>query len=252
MKTNINPSSVQLAQMGVTVRNRDILQDVSIFFGPGLHTLVGLNGSGKSTLLKALYGFWPYSGSVLLNNRELFRIPPKDRARLIAVAPQENPAQFDLTVREFVLLGRFPYVSWLHVYSSADKKIADQALDYFGITPLAARPYAELSGGERQKAVLARVYCQDTPVWLLDEPDLNLDPRSLSELYNLLEQEAAQGRTIICASHDLRLAKAGFVTQIAGLREGRLAWKGHPEDTGPDFLDTVFGPWPANLRPYLS
>lgn len=230
-----------LTNINVKLGSRNILQGVSATFLPGLHYIVGLNGSGKSTLLRCMAGLIPYSGLIELDGKELRQFSPRSLSKQIAVVHQLNQLAFRVQVFAFVLMGRYPYLSWLGAYHQEDREIAQAQLERLGIGALAARHLDEISGGELQKVFIARALCQDTPFLLLDEPAQSLDPLNKRQLYHLLETLASQGHTVICSTHDLEPV-ANPHASVWGIRQGQLVLHTTQGAGEARLMDEVFCP----------
>ena len=190
-----------------------ILHDISLDFPQGTVTaILGPNGSGKSTLLKAAAGLLPLaSGAVLAE---------EPRARHVAYLPQSRRVP-EMTVRQLVLQGRYPWLGWPRRYGEKDHELARRAMERLGVAGLADRPLAELSGGTRQKCYLAMTLAQDTEVLLLDEPTSFLDPAHQLRLMALCRELAAEGKAVAVVLHDLPLALR-FADRVAVMDAGRL------------------------------
>lgn len=177
-----------------------------------LVALLGANGAGKSTLLRCISRILqPTAGHIFLDGRALKYFDSREAARLMAVVPQETTADFDFTVEEIVIMGRYPYVERFRKTEETDHKIAWRAMEMTGVAHLAERSIASLSGGEKQRVIMARAVCQEPKLLLLDEPTANLDigyQSMLLELAARLNRE--QGVTIIAAIHDINLAVHHF------------------------------------------
>lgn len=180
---------------------------------------MGRNGSGKSTLLESLAGLNPYGGSILLGEKELSSLSKKEKARQISLIPQKSQVQLKITVEEFVLMGRFPYLEGLRDYSAEDKSHCERWMEFAGLLDFRKRWIGSLSGGEFQKAVIARGLSQGTPCLLLDEPCQGLDPPNREMVYELLFRLAAEGKTLVCASHD-REPVLDLRSRILGMKAG--------------------------------
>ncbi len=198
---------------------------------PGkLTVLIGPNGSGKTTLLRLMAGLLPArTGKIMLDGREVARIPRKERARLIALLPQREESLPDMTALDMVLLGRTPHLSLLSQETAQDRDLAMAAMEKTGVSTLYDRPVATLSGGELQRVAIARALCQDTPVLLLDEPVASLDIGHQSSVMSLLSALAhEQNICVVCVLHDLNLA-AHFADHVILLSHGKLLQSGEPE-----------------------
>jgi iron complex transport system ATP-binding protein len=204
------------------------LSDASVVIAAGSLTgLLGPNGCGKTTLLKLLSGVLrPRSGRVMLGDRVLSSMTRRELARHIASVPQETHPAFDYTVMEMVLMGRHPHLSAFQLEGPADFEIARQALDATGTRHLAHRNFMTLSGGEKQRVVIASALTQSTEVLLLDEPTASLDLAYQFEIGALLKRlNAERGTTMVMSTHDLNLA-AAVCERIILLKEGRVIAQG--------------------------
>jgi len=191
--------------------------------------LLGPNGAGKSTLLFALMGFIkPMTGTIKVAGKDLYAYRRPALARTIAFVPQESRGDFDHSVEETVLMGRFPYLGLMQSYSSEDWEKVDAMLSLTCLQPLRKRWLSELSGGEKQRVYIARALVQETPCILLDESLSQLDINHQVEIMTLLRQIAhEQHKTVVIVSHNLNLA-ANYADKLLFLREGRLIGSGEP------------------------
>jgi iron complex transport system ATP-binding protein len=209
-------------QLSVNASSGNILNDISAFFSGGLHYIVGLNGSGKSTFLKCLNQSIDFEGDILIDDVSVRQISTKELAKKIAFVPQHLALNFPISVAEFVLSGRFPYLSWLGNYIKEDKELVMSNLERLKILHLQNRKTQTLSGGELQKVYIARALTQATPLILLDEPAQSLDPLNKAFLYDLLWELVAEGKHILCTTHDLE-AISQPKAQIWGMKKGQFA-----------------------------
>jgi iron complex transport system ATP-binding protein len=211
---------------GVTLRYgaRPVLEGVDLRVGESERVaLVGPNGSGKTTLLRVLAGIArPDSGDA----RPATGLTRREVARRIAYLPQEEHWEFPFTVEEVVRCGRFAFGGLLDRESDADRAAIDRALAAVGMDELRRRAITELSGGERRRAVLARVLAQEAPALLLDEPTTALD---LEHRHAVLSALVARSGAVLFATHDLDAA-AGYAERVVVLREGRVVADGTPPD----------------------
>lgn len=193
-------------------------------------TIIGSNGSGKSTLLKLISGYLtPCSGRVEVLGQPVQELSLQQRARWMALVLQESPLNFPLTVEEYVLQGRHPYLGWLKYESRHDMDVTDWAMTATDCRQFARRKFQELSGGERQRAVLARALAQEPRLLLLDEPTLNLDLGYQIELVSLLRSLSSEKHfTVLMVTHELNIA-AEFSDQVLLLDQGRARGWGRPE-----------------------
>jgi len=205
--------------------------------------IVGPNGAGKSTLLRVLAGLIaPRAGSVSLDGRDVRTFDRRALARRVAVVPQVFETLFPFTVREIVMLGRTARLPLLGRRSPDDVAAVQRALTVFGIADLAERRIDEISGGERQRAVLAMALAQGGDVLLLDEPTAHLDPaHQLTTLALLRDLARARGLAIVAALHDLNLA-ATVATRVVVLERGVVVADAPPRDAfEPELVARVFG-----------
>lgn len=205
------------------------VRGVSLQVSPGGWTmLIGANGAGKTSVLRAAAGLVDYGGSVTLDGRELRALGTRERARLVAVVPQSPLLPREMSVPEYVLLGRTPHLGYLGRAGSRDWRAAQDALARLGLGELTARRLGELSGGEARRAALARAIAQETPVLLLDEPTTALDLGRQQEVLDLVaELRAERGLTVLGATHDLTLA-GQYADRLVLLAAGRVAGEGPP------------------------
>jgi iron complex transport system ATP-binding protein len=201
-----------------------ILQHVTAELGRGqILGILGPNGSGKTTLLRLLSGTrTPTSGDVLLDGTPLRQLSRRAAAQRIAVVPQETQLAFDYTVLEMVLMGRHPHLGLFQIEGPADIEIARDALRATGTELLEARQFNTLSGGEKQRVVIASALAQSSDILLLDEPTASLDLGYQLEVASLLRRlNRERGVTIAVSTHDLNFA-ASVCERMVMLRGGRV------------------------------
>lgn len=237
---------LQALSIQVCLQDQRILKDVSFELRAGdFMAIIGPNGAGKSTLIKALLGLLPVSGGqFLLRNQPLAKVSPKQKARHLAYVPQSiavsafSEAQL---VWDFVMMGRYPYLSPLAAPQEYDRQVVDQVLRQTGTSQLADRSLGSLSGGERQKVMIAAALAQQPEILVLDEPDTFLDPKNQQELLALLGHlNQRHGLSILCVTHDLNSA-AHYANRILGLKQGEVLLNGSAQETlHPDQLEALF------------
>jgi iron complex transport system ATP-binding protein len=207
-----------------------------------LAAIIGPNGSGKSTLLEIASGHLkPASGRVLLDGEDLHRLPPRERARRVGLAKQETILLFSFQVREFVRQGRHPHLRGGLFESPEDDRWVDWALEQTDLKAFAGRRILELSGGEFQRAVLARALAQRPRLLLLDEPTANLDIGYQIEMLRLIRRLAASEKfAAVIVTHELNLA-AEMADNLILLEAGRCLAQGRPQEVlKSDVLSRVF------------
>ena len=215
-------TAVEVRDLAVDLDRTPILHGVSCAAGSGgWLALIGPNGAGKTTLLRAVAGLLPHRGEVLLDG-DGGSLSGRDRARLIAYVPQEPVLPPDMTVAEYVLLGRTPYISYLGGPARSDRAAAGRAAERLGVSVFAGRRLASLSGGERKRVVLARALAQDPKVLLLDEPTSSLDIGHQQQVLDLVDElRRAGGLTVLSTLHDLTTA-GQYADHLVLLHEGRI------------------------------
>ena len=205
--------------------------DAVVGFNDLLHSgewlcLIGPNGAGKSSVLRAAAGLVSYTGSVAINQTEIPAASARWRAQHIAYVPQAPVIPTDMSVYEYVLLGRNPYINYFSSETSHDRDVIDRVLSRLDLVQFSERKLGTLSGGEVQRLVIARALAQEAPVLLLDEPTSALDighQQQALELVDSLRRE--QGLTIISAMHDLTLAGL-YADRLVLMHEGHRVAEG--------------------------
>lgn len=209
-----------------------VVDGVTVRLAAGALTgILGPNGSGKTTLLRLLSGTRrPTSGRVRLDERSLDELSRRDIARQIAVVPQETELAFEYTAIEIVLMGRHPHLGLFAVEGPDDIRIAQDAMASTGTSHLANRAFHQLSGGEKQRVVIAAALAQSATLLLLDEPTASLDLGYQLEVSSLLERlNREQGVTMALSTHDLNLA-ASICRELILMRDGRVIATGATAD----------------------
>ncbi|MBI2822333.1 MAG: ABC transporter ATP-binding protein [Acidobacteria bacterium] len=223
---------------------RPVVKNVSLALQRGDFVgIVGPNGSGKSTLLRLLCGsLRPASGQVRLHGRPLKDWTRKEVARKIAVVGQEPFWNFPITVRDFVLQGRYPYLGRFGFETDEDVRFVDQALRRVDLGDLARRHVHELSAGERQRMLLARALAQQPEIFMRDEPTANLDLRYQIETLRLMRRlQRESGFAVLLVSHEVSLI-LDYVKRLVLLRAGSVLAEGTPESVvTPENFTELFG-----------
>ena len=231
-----------IRDLSVQILNTTILHPIQFSLFPGTVTgLVGRNGCGKTTLLRAICGFLPYTGSILLEDTEIRKWPRKKLARKISFVRQAPSLSFDFTVEELVLLGLLPHKSLWEDISTQDRTSLEMALEQVSLSGFAKRSLRSLSGGERQRTYLAQAILQDSELLLLDEPTTHLDVCHQYQFLELMKGLTDRGKTVLAVFHDLEFA-AKFSDQLLVLDKGHLVVTGPPKNVLNDgLLAEVFG-----------
>jgi iron complex transport system ATP-binding protein len=224
-------SAIRIHDLVVELGGRRILDGIDLDLDPGAWvSIVGPNGAGKTTLVRALAGMVrPTTGSIELGGVPVRALRARARARALAVVPQTPVIPAGVSVLDYALLGRTPYVSYFGRETARDVDACRDMLDRLGIATLATRSVETLSGGERQRVVLARALLQGAPIVALDEPTTALDIGHQQDVLELVEElRDERGLTVVSTMHDLTLAGL-FADELVLLDAGRIAQRGPAE-----------------------
>ncbi|MGO1370055.1 MAG: ABC transporter ATP-binding protein [Senegalia sp. (in: firmicutes)] len=215
-------------KINVCLENNHILKDIDInvekkeFIG-----IIGPNGSGKSTFLKCVYRVLkPNRGTILLDGKNIDSYSIKETSKKMAVVSQHNETQFDFTVIDMILFGRSPHKKFLERDNSNDYKIAYESLEQVGMKDYSKRNFSNLSGGEKQRIILARALAQKSDCLILDEPTNHLDIKYQLQLMNIVKKLKV---TVLSAIHDLNIA-ALYCDKIYALKDGKVVAYGTPKE----------------------
>jgi iron complex transport system ATP-binding protein len=217
--------------LNVKLAGRAVLSDISLSLSSGqMVALVGPNGAGKTTLLRALAGLLPSDGAVDVGGDALSALSLRDRAKRFGYLPQGHLVHWPLPVRDIVALGRYPHGATDPArLTPGDAEAVLRAMQAADVVEFSARRVTELSGGERSRVALARVFAVEAPVILADEPTASLDPRHQIDVMKGLRAAADRGTLVIVVTHDLGLA-GRFADSVLVLSQGRLVAQGAPAD----------------------
>ncbi len=254
-------SLLEMEEIGFRYDSDWVTRRVSLRIGRGEFLgIIGPNGSGKTTLLKLMNGLLrPQEGSVRINGAPLAGLRRKSLARMMAVVPQDALMVFPFTVREIVLMGRYPHFGLLHFEDEEDVRIAEKSMEMAGVLALADRNMHGLSGGERQRVLIARALAQEPEIILLDEPTAFQDIRHQAEFFNLIRNlNLSRELTVIAVTHDINLASS-FCNRIMLLNRGEVEAIGPPYDVitrenimGVYEADVLVDPHPVSGRPRVT
>jgi iron complex transport system ATP-binding protein len=204
-----------------------ILENITLTIRPGeLLALAGPNGAGKTTLLRAIAGLRPVdAGTIRVDEKPIAMLAPRERSRIAALVEAEGPVPDAMTVADVVAMGRLPFRPWWRWSTDAsDRTAVARAIARLQLESIAARPFDELSSGERQRVWIALAVAQNAQTFLLDEPTSHLDMRHAFEALTLVRSLVADGHGAVVVLHDLNLA-AAFADRIALLGDRQLlAW----------------------------
>ncbi|MEH7334530.1 heme ABC transporter ATP-binding protein [Neobacillus drentensis] len=223
-----------------TIMGASIIHDISMHIKAGQFVgLIGPNGSGKSTLLKtASRILQPKSGVVRLDGQQLYQLSPKKTAQEMAVVSQETSLTFDFSVQEIIWMGRHPHKRFFQSDTDEDLDIVDEAIERVGLKGYEERSFISLSGGEKQRVLIARALAQQAKIIILDEPTNHLDIRHQLQLMDLVKMLNV---TVLAALHDLNLASM-YCDYLYVIQHGQVVMSGTPETVlTKEIVREVFG-----------
>lgn len=231
---------LQVEGLTFSYGEKEAAENVSLYVKEGEFVgLIGPNGSGKSTVLKNIYrGLIPDAGTITLDGENLLKMPYKKSALKMAVVGQENDVPFDFLVEEIVAMGRSPHKKLFDVDNAKDKEIVHHALEHLGMEKMAKRNYLHLSGGEKQRVIIARAVAQESDFFILDEPTNHLDISYQMQIFDFIKRLKV---TVLSAIHDLNMA-ALYCDRIYVLKDGKVVLEGTPEEVlTPENIYQVYG-----------
>jgi iron complex transport system ATP-binding protein len=238
----MNPA-IRIHDLSFAYKDKPVLDGISLSIDKGeMIGLIGPNGSGKTTLLKIFSAVLTASGEVQLNGRNIRTYGRRELSRLFAMVPQESQILFPYTVAEIVLMGRASYHSPLALEGERDIEVARASMELTDCLSFADRYLHELSGGEKQRVIIARALAQEPEILLLDEPSAFLDLRHQVQVFELMRRlNRERGLTIVAALHDLNLA-ALFFPRLVMLREGKIYRDGSPKEVlTEETIEEIYG-----------
>ena len=223
----MSAAPLEACELSVTLGRTQVVRDISATIERGEWVaLIGPNGAGKTTILRALAGLVSFAGQVLLEGRSVATSSRREIARQIALVPQHPQTPPELTVAEYVLLGRTPHIGYLATETRSDRLAAERAIARLALRPFAERSLGSLSGGELQRAVLARALAQEAPILLLDEPTSALDLGRQQQALELVDSLRSDDElTVVSAMHDLSLA-GQYADRLLLLDRGQVVAEG--------------------------
>lgn len=237
---------ILLSAIGVSVYygSKKVVYDVSLDMRSGeVFALLGPNGSGKSTMVKAFVRLADKEGDIRILNLPMESFTRKTLARAAAYMPQKVQVVMPFKVMDVVLLGRYPWISFLGDYSDKDLNLARRSLDEVGMTGFEDRIITTLSGGEVQRVMIAQCLTQDAAIMLLDEPTSALDPKYSIAVMSILRNYVKNGRAALCVMHDVNLALR-FADRVALMKEGSIRYICGSSEVDASMLSDVFDvPW---------
>ena len=246
---NMNQVFVEVSDVRFAYRSVPVLTGVSLTVERGeIAAVLGPNGTGKTTFLKCLNRLLRPSGAVMIEGQDVSKLDRRQIARSFGFIPQDGRGDFAYTVREAVLMGRYSRAPFLSRENAEDANAVLKAMEMTGIGYFADRPFAELSGGEKQKVVIARALAQEPLVLLCDEPTLHLDMKSQRDVLRSLRRYSREcGVSVFFVSHDINLALQ-FADKFFLLHKGGIHAAGGKETLTVDNLEAVFGIRPEIIQ----
>ncbi len=224
--------SIEVKNLKFSYRESLVLKGLSFNIKKGeFVSIIGPNGSGKSTLLKTLNNLYkPNSGDILIEGKNVEDYSKRDLAKIVGFVPQDTTIDYEFTVEDIIMMGRHPYKGRFQKEDKIDYKIVNDVMEMTNTLKFKDSLITEISGGERQRVIIAKALAQNPSIILLDEPTSHLDINHQIELLNLLRTlNKEKGTTIVLVIHDINLA-ARFSDDIILLNEGEIIGIGNPED----------------------
>jgi iron complex transport system ATP-binding protein len=235
---------LKINNLNFSYTDKTTIEDINISVQRGEFIgLIGPNGCGKSTALKNVYrALAPDSGEIMLDGKNLSTMRSREAALKIAVVGQENDVPFDFMVEEIVAMGRSPHKKLFEPDTSEDARIVHHALEHLGMENMAKRSYKHLSGGEKQRVLIARAIAQESDFLILDEPANHLDVSYQLKIFDFVKRRSAEaGVTVLSAIHDLNMA-ALYCDRLYVMKEGRIVLSGTPEEVlTPGNIFLIYG-----------
>lgn len=219
---------ISIKDLSTSIGNTKVLKDINLAISTGeVVGIVGPNGSGKSTLLKNICRVLkPDTGFISLSGENIYKMSSRETSQHLAVVSQESPVTFDFKVSEIVFMGRTPHKRFLEADTKHDEDIIDAALEKVGMQDFKQRSFSSLSGGEKQRVMIARALAQEAKVLILDEPTNHLDIHHQIQILDLIHE---LNITVIAALHDLNLA-ATYCDRIYVMNQGEIVAAGFPDE----------------------
>ena len=225
-------SILRVRNLSFAYGEHEVIENINADFEEGkLYVLIGPNGSGKTTFLNCIVSnLSGYRGEVYLYDKDLKSMPSKERAKKISYVPQTTLIDFEFTAKEIVLMGRSPYIKFFQNESIEDVEFAEECLAMTNVLHLKDKNIKEISGGERQRVLIARALCQNTPIMLLDEPASSLDIYHEINVMDILKGIVKEkGRTVICVMHDLNTA-IRYADYLFLMSNGNIVARGNAKE----------------------
>ncbi len=234
---------IHIKNLQAGYHDKEIFTDLNLKFSKSeFVSILGPNGAGKSTLLKLIIGFMrPNSGTICISGKEVGEWSQRELAKIVTYIPQETFIQYNFTVEEIILMGRYPFISVWQNYSSRDFEIVEKIIKDLDLTKLRKKYINQLSGGEKQRSLIARAIAQDSDYILLDETFSHLDINHQIEILNIMKDlHETKGKSIIMISHNINLS-ANYSQRMIAIKDGGLVADGSPQEViTSDNLERLF------------
>ncbi|MBE6063798.1 ABC transporter ATP-binding protein [Clostridium cochlearium] len=230
---------LEIENLDYEIENKKICDKIKLQVNKGEFVgIIGPNGSGKSTLLKNIYKVLkPKGGTIYLNSKDLIKSSNREAAEEMSIVAQENNVGFDFSVKEIVLMGRYPSKKLFEGSNSQDIQIVRDALEKVGMESMEKKSFSKLSGGEKQRILIARAIAQDTEFMILDEPTNHLDIGCQIKILKLLR---TLKKTILISLHDLNMA-AEYCDRIYAIKDGKIVDSGTPKQVlKPELIKELY------------
>lgn len=235
---------LEIRNLNIDYNGFKALEEISVSFKKGrFYTILGPNGAGKTTLLKVLTkNLETRRGTVFIEGRDIKDLKIKSLARLVSLVPQETSIDFDLMGEEIVLMGRIPHLGRMEKEGPEDLKVVRESMEKTNTLHLRSRSITKMSGGEKQRIVVARALAQEAGIIFLDEPVSQLDLHNQIEIMNIIRNLVdKEGLTAVCVLHDINLA-VDYSDEILIMKEGRLVTMGKPTDIiNKEVIEETYG-----------
>lgn len=231
---------INIEDLEFSYSNKATLKNMNLKVNKGeFLSIIGPNGSGKSTFLKCMNRILnPKCGTIFVDEYDLHKLHREDIAKSIGYVPQAEKGSFPVTVFDTVLMGRKPYIKWIP--SSKDMELVSEVIEMLGLTEFSMKNINELSGGQRQKVIIARALAQHPKVLLLDEPTSSLDLKHQLEVLDITREQADRGVTVVMVLHDLNMA-ARYSDKILMMKDGEIFNGGGIEILTCENIEPVYG-----------
>lgn len=232
---------ISLETVSVFRGKSEVLKNLSLAIDSPLTCIVGANGSGKSTLMQSFTGLVSFAGQIRVNGKDIGRLSQKERAQMMAFVPQLFSNLPNITVHDYIRLGRFPHLPWLGQFSAQDRETTLRQIVRLGVGHLLEKKVSRISGGELRKVAIARALTQASPILLMDEPLQGLDPFQRKDFFDLTASLLTEGKMLVVVSHEEELLNK-LKPDILALRDGKVWFRGPYENLPAKWIEDLYAP----------